>query len=116
MAEIKEFPQPKERPRLDQPADIVPHEKFERRSAERDLKRRNENPLSIDEIFELINDGKITKERLKDFELGKELEIALGWVIDLLETVEDKERIIEQLRILTKDLKSPATPETDKTK
>jgi|SRR3989338_4544278 len=112
MAEIKEFtPSIKEGSKPEKPADIISHEEFQKRSAEMEIKRRNENPLGIEEIFELVNERKLTKERLEDFELDPELQTALKWVIDLLakidqknQAIQDHEKLIEQLKSIVADL------------
>ena len=112
MAEIKKFtPSIKEGSKPEKPADIISHEEFQKRSAEMEIKRRNENPLGIEEIFELVNERKLTKERLEDFELDPELQTALKWVIDLLakidqknQAIQDHEKLIEQLKSIVADL------------
>jgi len=134
MGDIKEFTPstgPNPRTKYTEQKEITPNEEFQQRSAAKETERRNQNPLEISEIFELIRDGKITKERLLDFELDKELGTALGWVIDLLEklgkiekvssdqkaaieqfeaTVREKENIIERLKKVIADLEEKFPP------
>ncbi|MBI2064107.1 MAG: hypothetical protein HYT66_00080 [Candidatus Yanofskybacteria bacterium] len=118
MAEIIEFPagggsasggkQAKERPKPfdttqgkpEEPAEVIPNEEFQRRSAE----KQAEKPPDISKIFELIRDGQLAKERLDGFDLGQELTAALKRVIDLSEklkkseaTLGDQKATIEQM-------------------
>src|SRR3989338_8713054 len=59
MGDLKEFtPSTKQNPKPEKPADVVPNEEFQRKSAEKEAERREKNPLDISEIFDLIKDGK----------------------------------------------------------
>ena len=111
MSDLKEFtPSTKQNPKPEKPADIVSNEEFQRKSAEKEAERREKNPLDISEIFDLIRDGKLTKEKLNDFELGQELTAALKWAIDLNErlkktetTVSDQRAAIDQMELAIKE-------------
>lgn len=103
-------PSTKERPRPEEPAEIVTHDQFKERSAKLEEQRRSENPLNISEIFELINTGDVTKEKLDDFELEPDLKRALRWVVDLLQKTKrlekatgDQKAAIEQFEALVKE-------------
>lgn len=111
MAEITELkPSTKERPESEEPTDVTTSEEFQRRSAEREAERRSKNPLNISEIFELIRDGKLAREKLDGFDLGQELTAALKWVIDLNEklkksetTLGDQKSAIEQMEMTLRE-------------
>ena len=124
MTKIKEFTpskDPRPKTKYAEKKEITPNEEFQKRSAEREIQRRNESPIEIEDIFELINERKLTKERLEDFELDPELQTALKWVIDLLEkidrnnqTIRDQEKLIDQLKSIIADLESKQSlPKTE---
>ena len=109
MGDIKEFTPstvPGPRTKYTEQKEITPNEEFQRRSAE----KQTEKPLDISEIFELIRDGQLTRERLDGFDLGQELTAALKWVIDLNEKLKKSEAIvgdqkaaIDQMEAVIKD-------------
>lgn len=111
MAEIKELkPSTKERPKSWETGKVSKPEAFQEVAAQREARKRNENPLNMSEIFELINSGDITREGLDDFEMDPDLRRSLKWVVDLIQrtkklekTVEDQKSAIDQFESLMRE-------------